>query len=438
MVSNLIISIVSQLSLGLIIVTLNMDFYLTLPSNVHDNNTVESRKLVEQLWEQKIEKNNAQQRVDKLEQEEAAMINAILDHSADQEKWQAEKDKLMKEPPAIPFTGTTGGHINMVRAITDAITGGSDNIKDLDRKIETTYETIEKLQQGETRVNNEKMDAIAKVRNYTENITNLERELNIMKSSGNKTNHFRTQLPHPIHLEGDRWEVALVEFMFPKSWYNVDREQDNCINITMDGPFYAKLKQADNTAMAKIEACIPLANYDTPARLVEALNNNLEVKNKPWTTDHLRGQARFNYNVVKQRMQLVVSSNLLAVKLNMHLMYMLGFNYMEIYDFPPGKHEATYPLDLRAGFDSIYIYCDLVAPQIVGNTKAPLLRIISIQGDYGQMVNQIFPSPHYVPVLHRNFSSIKISINTDQDKPVPFQFGKSVVKLHFRKQKKRI
>ena len=37
----------------------------------------------------------------------------------------------------------------------------------------------------------------------------------------NKISHFISRLPTPIELKGG-WEVGLVEFIYPHTWYNVN------------------------------------------------------------------------------------------------------------------------------------------------------------------------------------------------------------------------
>lgn len=40
------------------------------------------------------------------------------------------------------------------------------------------------------------------------------------KEPGNKTNEFRVRLPEKVQLQG-KWEVALVEMLYPHNWPNV-------------------------------------------------------------------------------------------------------------------------------------------------------------------------------------------------------------------------
>ncbi len=47
----------------------------------------------------------------------------------------------------------------------------------------------------------------------------------------------------------------------------------------------------------------------------------------------------------------------------------------------------------------------------------------------------MFYLSHYVPVVAKEVDRIQIDIKDDSNLSVPFQFGKTVVKLHFRKKR---
>ena len=113
------------------------------------------------------------------------------------------------------------------------------------------------------------------------------------------------------------------------------------------------------------------------------------------------------------------------------MQYMLGFKEKVF----SKTTVAEYPPDLRAGIDNLYVYCDLCQPQIVGDTMEPLLRILPVIGNYGDVIHRVFSAPHYIGVLHRDFSAVRISIKTDRNENVPFAFGKTVAKLHFRRKR---
>ena len=64
-----------------------------------------------------------------------------------------------------------------------------------------------------------------------------------------------------------------------------------------------------------------------------------------------------------------------------------------------------------------------------------LLRIVPIEGHGGQMITKTYQHIYYLPLLQKHFSTIEIDIKKDTGERVPFELGKLVVTLHFRKQK---
>ena len=90
-------------------------------------------------------------------------------------------------------------------------------------------------------------------------------------------------------------------------------------------------------------------------------------------------------------------------------------------------------VDLRCGFESLYVYSSIVEPRIVGDNIAPLLRVVPITGRHGEMATARFDHVQYIPVLSREFGSIETEIRDDTGRPVPFERGKVTVTLHFRR-----
>ena len=141
--------------------------------------------------------------------------------------------------------------------------------------------------------------------------------------------------------------------------------------------------------------------------------------------------------LVKDINNLVVKINteqIQAVYLTRHLQYMLGFGET-LQTFAEAKTVAQYPPDMRAGFSNMFIYCSIVEPQIVGDSMEPLLRIVPVEGRFGDIVERVYNNPHYVGCLSKSIGSISISIKDDRNQLVPYQFGKVLVNLHFRKKR---
>ena len=82
---------------------------------------------------------------------------------------------------------------------------------------------------------------------------------------------------------------------------------------------------------------------------------------------------------------------------------------------------ASSVVDLRRGFESLYVYSSIVEPRIVGDKIAPLLRIVPITGRHGEMVTTRFDHVQYIPVLSREFGSVETEIRDDTGRPVPIR-----------------
>ncbi len=86
--------------------------------------------------------------------------------------------------------------------------------------------------------------------------------------------------------------------------------------------------------------------------------------------------------------------------------------------------------------DSIYVYSDIVEPQLVGDTMAPLLGIVPLKTTKCSN-HQVFTftSPIYLPICKQQFSTIQIRLRTARGKPIPFPEDSTnvVCTLHLRR-----
>jgi roadblock/LC7 domain-containing protein len=109
----------------------------------------------------------------------------------------------------------------------------------------------------------------------------------------------------------------------------------------------------------------------------------------------------------------------------------------DMVELKPGKfsYTAERVCDLQRGFYSLFIYCDVVEPVVVGDAKVPLLRTVNIGGKEGLTINRIYQNVQYVPLHRKQFDTVEIDIRDDTGRRVPFERGKVVVTLHFRQRK---
>jgi len=89
--------------------------------------------------------------------------------------------------------------------------------------------------------------------------------------------------------------------------------------------------------------------------------------------------------------------------------------------------------NLSSNIRSVYIYCDLLEHVPVGDTKAPLLRIVDKSTELEGNVHRVFNPTLYVPLQKKCFDTVEIDMMVDTGDPVPFLSGKSFVVLEFRR-----
>jgi hypothetical protein len=66
---------------------------------------------------------------------------------------------------------------------------------------------------------------------------------------------------------------------------------------------------------------------------------------------------------------------------------MLGFRRAI---FPAGEYVSDWVADVKKGLNSLYVYCPLVEPRMVGDVQVPLLRIVPMEGRDGPR-NSTYP-----------------------------------------------
>lgn len=258
----------------------------------------------------------------------------------------------------------------------------------------------------------------------------------------NTTSQFRVRLPREIRLVGE-WQVALAEVQYPHSWDNITYDADDSTG-SENSVIFAKIDGRRKVYYSSVDA----GHYDTAEGLVQAieyskktvvrvLRNKIELATtEEEKADLEEGVEMFDPKIElefnkKRRRAAATGDGTWIIVMSHKIQYILGFNEKII----KAGDIARYAPDVRGGIDSLYVYSDICEPQIVGNSLEQVLRIVPVHGEYGDMVDKVFVSPHYITVLKKSFSTIDINIKTDTNKPVPFSFGKCVLKLHFRKKR---
>ena len=224
----------------------------------------------------------------------------------------------------------------------------------------------------------------------------------------NTLTSYKTRLSNPLHLIGN-WEVGVVEVQYPQTWFNVT-ERNNSFTYSESGREmqYGKISHGF---------------YEKAQDIIDAINDNLSATG--------RNAIRFSVHPHSKKVQIRLRPNA-YIYFNDELYLMLGLKNKSV----SVSTEGTLPADISNGFYSMFIYSDIVEPQMVGDTCVPLLRNITVKTGgvtQGNAVYRVFNSPHYVPVRAKYLETIQIDIRKDTGENVPFERGKLMVKLHFRR-----
>lgn len=226
----------------------------------------------------------------------------------------------------------------------------------------------------------------------------------------NKISHFVVRLSKSIELQGN-WEVALVEFIYPHTWYNVN-SKNNLIGFDLN----------DGKELGRR---IPPGFYESVPQILKAIT----IK------DH-ENKIYFQYNPVTKRVRINVKNNARVI-LHDGLAQMLGFDPCEIASIDENleiTEDSPYVADPCAHYRVLMLYSDIVEPQVVGDVLAPLLRIVNVTGKDGEVVSIQYDRPHYLPVSRKMIDTLEIVIRSHTGELMPFERGRTYVKLHFRQK----
>ena len=231
----------------------------------------------------------------------------------------------------------------------------------------------------------------------------------------NSLENYKVRLPHTVYFP-IKYEVALAEIQYPRSWEMFGEETSGRIQVYVP-------RTADTRGYL-LWVDIPRGYYDTMDELLEVINQLIATALAEDPNEH---HARFSNALLEQR-TLLQASHGLALTISQELADMLGFKMTELV----GDIKSDYRHDISRGFHSLYVYCSVCEPQIVGDVKVPLLRTVALQGERGEHVTITYSTPHYVPVSSPQMAIIEVHIKDDMNQDVPFTSGKVVCKLHFR------
>ena len=300
----------------------------------------------------------------------------------------------------------------------------------------------------------------------------------------NKPGHYTVVLPNRMHLEGS-WQVALADIIYPHTWHDVNLPLNRNL-------FYAKISSARSPTEFRNSTKYP-DQYWVPIHLDPGHYTSLDdlLRNI-----QKRLQQTFGEPLANHEFQFAYQSDRSACTITLKKNSCLALNPYMIHEFQVtassfpnmyrrmrnfhvrgyepsfsyhsrgpeflalGKDESvdwshtqynTYNTDRFAFsavpltslihwyftatcFQSIYVYTDIVASSIVGDTFANILRIFPAAGEAGDIVNPPIYHRFYVDLRVNSINTIEIMLTDTTGKAIEFQRGQVQVTLHFKKK----
>ncbi|GFR19218.1 uncharacterized protein TNCT_308721 [Trichonephila clavata] len=99
-----------------------------------------------------------------------------------------------------------------------------------------------------------------------------------------------------------------------------------------------------------------------------------------------------------------------------------------------GTHISDYQLELDGGITEIYVYTDIIESHFVGDTIAPLLRIIPVISTKEDQIVINYQRPLYFPLRQNYIDCIEVELKSSSGDGIIFTSGKSLLVLSFRRR----
>lgn len=239
--------------------------------------------------------------------------------------------------------------------------------------------------------------------------------------------NYITKLDAAINLNPEHWEVGLAEIIFPKTWANVAGAILKIITpqaLTIVIPFSAKRYVSSEHLVREVQLAITRGLPHEHAGKIKA------------GYDYISKRIRFD---IERGYKLILTETL---ALPLGVSNENGIPYKEAngekgFTLPrhPDSMEGHHTVYVDRQIPVIYVYCNLVERQRVGDSYVPLLRTLNVpETQEGDLVVRNFTNVHYSDLQRGVFETVEIHIVDGTGKNIPFELGHTIVKLHFKRK----
>lgn len=181
---------------------------------------------------------------------------------------------------------------------------------------------------------------------------------------------------------------------------------------------------------------MPSGHYDSVAHLVAVMNQQIKDSFKPSQTTPIPNVPKAHWRDFLYLREVVMMSLPENITINMtkELSTVLGFVATQHCGGSDVHTYADHVADINESVGSLYVYLSVLEDRIVGDTRAPLLRLVPLLGMPGEVMFQTFTNIQYVPIKFNSFDHITVNIRNGVGKLVPFERGDVILTLHLRRR----
>lgn len=283
----------------------------------------------------------------------------------------------------------------------------------------------------------------------------------------NRPDEYEVRLFRGVDLQGD-WEVALLNIQYPHNWFDVVEKTTihwmytsrRTTMTAQDIAYRLKLGYQVEFKTCVLELLSPddadyrhSANTIWPGHFSSAqefgdyisrtIENNLKAAKLRQTPsvkysfdfETRAGSFHTSYGTLLMFTSSTYLPDLLGIKADAitprEIDDISAVEIPQLYMFG-GPSKSNF-----AKIDSIYVYTDVVKPQLVGDVEAKLLGIIPVRMRSEETQFFSFDQPLFLPVKKTSFSTITIKLRSSRGQAIPFpKYSKEViVTLKFRRRK---
>ena len=254
----------------------------------------------------------------------------------------------------------------------------------------------------------------------------------------NKQSEFTARLDHPIHIEEESWEVALIEISTPSEVLHITEENKFFFLTFLDQRIFNRIGLENITEMCsnhiacnKYKLSIPTGNYVSPEYLAKEMQSSIDNFEKGFLKQ-ANAHISVTFDALSQRMKIAAQDEkqvrLLFPK---QVGQILGLDPTMI-EKPIGNVQDIFKfkVDLHRSFSRLFIYSHIADFTFVGDIVPLILRVVLFNPVTDLVhVHKEFKNLHCIPVSKFVIDQVHISIKTETGSNVPFVTGKTMIKL---------